>query len=522
MSTDAENDVFEIIAKNTGPITYARVPVPKRGGMVVLEGRNGVGKSELLRHIECITSGKGKGNVKDGEATGSVEAFGMTLRLGAKTTRHGKELFVESLEGRLNISKLIDPQINDPVAADAARIKVLVQLANVPAQPDLFHDICGGRDEFEKVVSGDTVEAKDLVVMAASIKRDIEKAARTSESQSEHAEGRARASHEIATKVDLTAPHDGAQLQANLEAAIREEARLKSEQLAAVKARQAIKLAKAKLEDADAAYSGLSVVDAKVLEEAAKANVVATETEVQSIEVAIKELQQKLALAQQQLKAEQQKRDSAISARKTAEQHEAMLAQCREEISKVAPIEPTAEMLEQAATEIARCREACDLGVLVRNAKEQLSESTKQLDLASQHRNRAEKLRDAAQAVDNVLSDVVSRSHKQLRVESGRLVVDTHGTKDFFHRLSAGQRARIAVDIGIACLPIDHPSILIIHQEQFEGLDPINREELAQHAVRRGVSIITARAERNEGIEAKVMSAATVIEGTAEVPLSSN
>ena len=515
MSTE-EADVFEIIAKNTGPITYARVPVPKRGGMVVLEGRNGVGKSELLRHIECITSGKGKGNVKDGAATGSVEAFGITLKLGAKTTRHGKELFVESLEGRLNISELIDPQIKDPLAADAARIKALVQLANVPPQPELFHDIVGGRDEFEAVISGDTVEAKDLVVMAASVKRDIEKAARTSESQSEHAEGRARASHEIATKVDMKAPYDGAKLQADLEAAIREEARLKSEQLAAVKARQAIKLAKDKLEDADAAYSGLSVADAKVLEEGAMQSVTLAQSQVSTLEESLREIQQKLALAQQQLKSELQKRDAAISARKTAEQHEAMLAQCREEITKVAPPEPTAEMLTRAALEITRCREACDLGVLVRNAKEQLAESEKQLDLAAMHRKRADKLRDAAQAVDNVLSDVVSRSHKQLRVEGGRLVVDSSGTKEFFHRLSAGQRARLAVDIGIACLPADHPSVLIIHQEQFEGLDPINREELAEHAIGRGVTIITARAERNDGIVSKI------IEGSSDILHTSN
>ncbi|MCB1771940.1 MAG: AAA family ATPase, partial [Candidatus Competibacteraceae bacterium] len=48
-----------IMIKNIGAIESVSIPVPKGGGVVVLRGRNGSGKSTALDAIQSAVSGKG-------------------------------------------------------------------------------------------------------------------------------------------------------------------------------------------------------------------------------------------------------------------------------------------------------------------------------------------------------------------------------------------------------------------------------------------------------------------------------
>ena len=114
-----------ITLKNIGPIENVTIPVPAEGGVVVLRGRNGSGKSTALDAIQTAITGKGKPPLRDKAAKGEIHAGGVSLTV-AKSIRRSGELVVTSLDSRLSVADLVDPGIVDPLRADASRIKALV------------------------------------------------------------------------------------------------------------------------------------------------------------------------------------------------------------------------------------------------------------------------------------------------------------------------------------------------------------------------------------------------------------
>lgn len=493
-NTGGETMIAEpITITNCGPIQHCKIPCPKPGEIIVLRGRNGSGKTTILQHVESAINGRGKGNLRDGENSGEVDAFGVTLKLGRSTRRSG-ELQVESLEGKFDISHLIDPGIKDPVAADAVRIKALVQIANVLPCPDLFYELVGGQAELEKLVSGAALSSKDLVVMAERIKRDLEAAARREEDAATLAEGKGRGAREAAAGVDVEAECDSDLLSQQLNDAIRAEERLKAERDAAVKAKDQIQTARDQLADAEATYGGLSVADALSAEQHAQVTKDAAEAAVKALEEQLRTAKQKHIVACNDFAA-------AIQARKTAESHEASMQAWRNQLDSVLPIEPPPEEIAEATAEVARCNAACDQGTLIRKAKEQLIAAEQHFAIGSARRKRSLELRDAAKGTDDVLSGVVAKSGQALRVEGSRLVLETDRRgKTFFHELSAGERARIAIDIGIDAMPANKQGVIILSQEIWEGLDPLNRDGLQEHIATRPVGLLTAEASEEEEI----------------------
>jgi energy-coupling factor transporter ATP-binding protein EcfA2 len=490
--------IEQITLSNVGPIEHLRIPFPAPGKIVVLHGRNGAGKSTALQSVESAMTGNGKVAVRDGAPSGSVEAFGVTLKL-ARSTRRSGELAVEALEGKFSISDLIDPGIIDPKAADARRIKAFAQIQKVLPAADLFYELVGGRENLEKLTRPTSLRSDDLVVMAERIKADLQESAKREEDQAVHAEGWATGARTAANGVDLKGCCDAAKLTAELNAAIREEARLKADADAAVKSQRATQLARDQLADAEAAYDGPTVAEATLAEDAAKADVDTTERDV-------RELESRLQIARQQAESARRAYSAAIATRKQAQSHETAMQRWREQVDTVQLVAPTPEQLAAAAQRVATCNTACEQGALIRKAKEQLAEADRHLHVAQGHRERAHELRDAAKGTDDVLSNIVQQSGSQLRVEGGRLVLDTERRgKTFFHELSAGERARIAIDIGIDAMPkTNRPGVIVISQEIFEGLDPVNRDALAAHIAERGVGILTAEAGEQDEITPEV------------------
>jgi len=497
------SNIEQITLTNVGPIEHVSIPFPAAGKIVVLRGRNGVGKSTAIEHVESAMTGRGKGNIRDGAPSGSVEAFGVTMRLGRSTRRSG-ELCVESIDGKFSISHLIDPGVDDPKAADARRIKALVQIGNVLPCPDLFYSLVGGREQLEKFVGRTALESDDLVTMAERVKRDLEAAARREEDQAINAEGRARGAKEAAGGVDVNGRCDAETLSAELNSAIREEAKLKAEAEAAIKSAKAAQLARDQMEDAQAEYKGPTVAEAKEAEEQTRFGVETAERTVKELELQLQQARQRAAIVRETHAA-------AIATRKTAEQHEAAMATWKKQLSSVLLTPPAPELLTAATQRVAECNAACNQGALIRRAKDHLAEAERHIATASSHRKAAQQLRDAAKGTDDVLSDVVAKSGSQLRVEHGRLVLDTEKRgKTFFHELSAGERARIAVDIGIDAMPIGKAGVITLSQEIFEGLDPVNRDALAAHIAERGVGILTAEAGEQEQITPEVYESSHV------------
>ena len=87
--------------------------------------------------IHAAVTGKGKVPIRDGEKAALVEAFGVNLRIGARVTRGGESAAV-GLEGKFDVSDIVDPGIANAESADAKRIKALVQLTGVEADISAF------------------------------------------------------------------------------------------------------------------------------------------------------------------------------------------------------------------------------------------------------------------------------------------------------------------------------------------------------------------------------------------------
>ena len=484
----------EIRLSNVGPVEHVAIPVPDGGGVVVLRGRNGRGKTKTLEAVESAITGRGKIEVRDGALKGEVDAFGVSIKVGRSTRRTG-ELEVQSLDGRLSVAELVDPGLKSPEAADAKRIKALVQLANVLPSADLFYGLVGGREQFDKLIGTSAMASDDLVTMAERIKRDLEAKARNEESQAEHAEGRARGAREAAAGVDLTSESDAAKLQARLESAIREESCLKAQVEASAKAMTAHRRATDALGDAEAEYCGPTLEEATEEESRCKTEVEQTEAKLRAAERALAEAKADHGQARTLY-------SQAIAIRKSAESHESTLRQWREQVETSIPVAPDAEQLAGASKAVTAARQAVEQGALVRAARQHLAEADAHAATAVLHRDRAEQLRDAARGTDEVLSDVVAKSGSQLRVEHGRLVLDTGRGATHFGELSMGERWKIALDIAIDALGTK--GVLTIPQEAWEALDPINRGLIAEQVSGRGVLVLTAEATEDDEIQAEV------------------
>jgi energy-coupling factor transporter ATP-binding protein EcfA2 len=177
-------------AKNLGAISEFEWPAASDGGLTVFTGWHGLGKTTLLNALNTLATGKGKPPVRDRAKSGELEAHGMTLKFGARTTRTG-ELEIVSMEGKWSLADLIDPKIADPQAADAKRIKALVMLAGVEPDIELFAKCL--QDTTAEDLSPETLEAPDLLAMAEKVKRDLEAKARKTEGRAENARGRVQA-----------------------------------------------------------------------------------------------------------------------------------------------------------------------------------------------------------------------------------------------------------------------------------------------------------------------------------------
>lgn len=485
-----------IAVENLGPVTQATIPIPETGGVVVLKGRNGAGKSRTLDAVDSLITGRGKPSVRDGALSGSVSGFGVTMKV-ARSARRTGELEVTSLDGRLSVSDLVDPQLKTPDAADARRIKALIQVANVEPSAELFYSLFGGRDQFESVVSSSAVESTDLVVMADKIKRDCEAAARKAESDADHAEGRAKGAREAAGEVDTEEFHDADALSSELETAIASKSKVEEQLDAHQKALDAAELARHRLDKAGADYDG------PTLEQAQQEEAALVESEkMHSSHVA--DLESQLRHARSELESVRVKLGSAITARKQAERHEQTVATWREQIEASIPPKPSDDVVQSVQARVREARNAVERGAVIRAALLKIEEAEKHASAALAHHKRAAQLRNIAKGTDEVLSSVVAKAGTPLRVEAGRLVLNTKRGDTYFADLSHGERWKIALDVAIKA--VGKGGVIVLQQEAWEGLDPIARQVVVDHVKGSEVVILTAECSADDDVNAEVLS----------------
>lgn len=484
--------------ENVGPIEHLSIPIPEKGGLVVLSGGNGRGKSHAINAVESLYSKDSRKQLRhsDGTPSGKVTGLGVTIRLGRSNTVKG-ELVCEALDGRVDPSMLVDPGLKDPMAADTKRLTTLVRLAGIRVSPgDWAAAIPTDAVELEHLVSADPVETADR------IRRKLHDAALARERIAENKLNESRTLENAIAGIDLQAESDRTKLQSAFEHASAYYGKAIADRENRLK-HQRDKLAARELLMANAARA----IDL----ESAEHNVLATKGVIED----------KIGQAQQmeQTIVELQSRQKLLF--REIEQSEALLKQqqervelAKEQANQIAQwtaivegdeLEPVTDAeiahIEAAKNEAAQ---AMERGETIRRAQLQADQAARLAAESEDIAETAAKLRDLARSTDSILEQaLVTAGFGSIKVYEGRLCVESDRGLEPFSELSHGERWRYALDLAAAGLP--KGSVLPVCQEAFESLDTENRRFVHNLAVERGLVIITAEATEGD-LRAEVLS----------------
>ena len=482
------SNTHTVVAENLGPIENLQFSL--QPGVTVLTAPNGSGKSILLNAMQSAAAGRGKLPLRDGAKKGRVEAFGATITIGA-SCRHTGGFAVENIEGRFDLAMLVDPGLQTPRAADAARIKALVTLMGLDADPAMFRNHQAFTD-FDEVVQLPSTP-QDLVALAAQIKRCYDAAALKAERNADAEHASATALMQQVT-VDINSEDDAGVLQSQYNAARDANARL-------LQTAQMANTYASKLAAANSMLQGVNISEQETALRALQAQLEETKEATTVLQNAIQLLGQKrLALDEEQKQLQAQLNQTAFTRSSLQTQIEAAQRQkeaiekAERAISEARVDAPTAAELDAAHKAEQAASNAVQHGALVRAAKESTKRAVAHRRSAEMHQRKALLHRDAAKATDEVLSSAIPGG--KLRVESdgdtARLMTDTIRGATPFGDLSEGERWKLAIAIGAE--QVGAGGLLVISQVGWEGIDGKNRRDLHADAVRLGVYILTAEA----------------------------
>lgn len=495
--------------RDAGPIERLSIPIPAGGGIVVLRGCNGSGKTIACQAVQALVADGERPPSRDGSPGALVEGMGARLTIGRRVSVSG-ELEVSSLEGE-DPSLLVDPGIKAEAAADVARIKALLRLSRASVGPEAFAPLVGGDEALRELCPPAALEmTSDVPAMAAAIKRAIEAAARKAEQAAENFQHKA-------SGMRATLDEMGGGPVVELVTGSAEEAR--EAHTAAVKAHAAREATREQnrklLRSAGDARAQLEALGDEGREDAialsadvaqsAQADVKTQQAELDRLTAALAQARADLARAtdharrcEQDLARQQRAAEQRAALERAVDAATGLNAVSDAELGELA------ERVSKASAEISRWA-----------VREKTSKARAEVaDLEQRGRAAAEagaELRAAAAGTERVVLDAVrSVCGDDMEIRDGRLYVRTDRAQELFSELSQGERWRIALDIAVKA--VGSSGLLVVRQEAFESLDPANRRAVADHARKLGVVILTAEAA-DGAIRAEVYDESTEVMG---------
>lgn len=470
---------------NIGPIARLSIPIPDEGGMVVLKGRNGCGKTESLDAIQSALTGKGKPPLRDLATKGEIAIGGVRLTV-AKSVRRSGQLEVTTLEGKLSIGDLVDPGLLDPVRADATRIKALVELSGIGIEED---DLVGFPAE---VLEG--IPLADPVAAMAELKRRLDIGAREYEKLAAAEQAKVKALLETLGDEFPSGPMpDQDALRTATIDAIRSLDRLRAEQAVATEAAQKAQKAREQLQTVpEIDLERLLSLRAEV------------ETQLADKEEQISLLKKRLEESKHELNLLLAQHENADLQIKQAKQQIELRTQLEHVIAASEHPGPSQTDVDVAATALEAAKQA---EAAADRLRQQLTLKDK-ADYAAEEADRLSSeavfLRRKAKQTDEVLSEIVGNIPDcPLRIESGRLIIDTKRGPTFFSDLSMGEKYRVVLPIAMRA--VGKQGLIVLSQEAFEGLDPTNRRTVADMARELGILIITAECSDDPEITTEIV-----------------
>lgn len=478
-----------------GPIEKLTIPVPEEGGVVVLRGRNGSGKSYALAGVEALARPAVRKNLRpnDEASNGRVKGLGVTLTLG-RANRASGELACAALDSACDPSFLVDPGIKDPEAADRKRLETLVRLLGIKLTAADWAGMFNGQAaELAELIDLGALAGDDPIQSADRIRRRLHDLALKQERLATSADQEAEAVRLTAADVDLTKESDEAVLRKWHERATELVVVARQEREAAAKARQRAEQARQRLAQASRDYSGPSV-------EAALERVAVATQRGNEARDALHKVELLMAQANQALESARAEWSAAQEEHKAAVRHDEMTAGWRADLEASVPECATDDQFAELEAVKSRCQQALELGARVRAAKRAMADAERLKAVAAQQAERAEKLRELARSTDTILERAMERcaGAGRVKVHDGRLCVHSsrRGGLEPVSELSHGERWALALDL--AASGIGQHGLLTVEQEAWESLDPYNREFVAGLARDRGLVIVTAEADAGE------------------------
>lgn len=476
-----------VVIDHIGPIEYFEIDFSYGYGAYELNGTKGQGKSTVLDSLDLMAGRRLFLTVTDGFPSGSVRGFGVIVPVGGKKRRRGT-MSLNALDAeKFSIADIVSPQVKDPEAADVQRIKAMVSLRNVQAEPADYFDLCGGRAGLEALVPEDKLSTDDPVLLASRVKEALEAKARVHEATAKHEATHAESYKIRVEGVDLTGESDANALQQALDAAKTVEITLRQQQKAYQVDQDRRQNARAALEAAKAGYTGPSLDEAQGALQTASANVSAADAKV-------RELTELLASAKAALSDARQQEVSAERAMASARHH---LEVCTA-WSEALEADPVAVVAEQdllaASQAVAASQQALEQGVRIRDAMQASATARRHAAEADRQREIAEQYRAKALGVFDVLSGLVRCPGMKIESVQGAprfVVIHPRRGKMLYHDMSDGERVYTAIEAVVDAL--QSPAVLTIAQRLWQDLPPADRLALHQYAMKHRLYIVGAQ-----------------------------
>ena len=479
--------VKTIRVENIGPISELSIPIPESGGVVVLHGKNGAGKTKALAATEALLSGR-SGEIAPRRGTvsgvGMIDGFGVRLRVGKRISRSGTELEVLSLDGSVDPASLVDPGIADPVRADAVRIKSLVALTGIQPTMAEYKAAIGSAAVPTSAMPSETL-LSDPLAYTAGLKKSCESLAREYETVVQKIGGELDALRAANAGIDLAADCDGKRLAETYEQAVRTCAAAEAQIQAAADAR----------DRAEEARTQLQTLKSKDIQELTD-GIAGQKHQIVEAEEREKRLKQELLEIQAYIRTYRVHLSASERALEDAVTFNELLAESARIVDAAETFNcPSTAELAILVQEQERAQRAQVTGALVREAKIRDAKIAEKESHLSEIAADGMRLREAASKVEDVLTAAVRKSGlENIRVDGCRLAVpDGDGRVKPFDELSRGERWRIVIELlakscGAGCL-------VPVSQEAWEGLDQDARKELAQIAQKKQVTLLTAQCD---------------------------
>jgi len=485
-----------LVIADVGPIKRVEVELPEPGGVLVFRGRNGTGKSHAIDGVAALTNRETRKRLRprDGTTAGTIEAPGITVRIGRANTAKG-QLELEMVAPECDISQLVDPGLKDALAADRQRLRTAVQLGAVEVareqwalhvgdwlEPDVVESIAGGLDPSNPVGA------------AEEVRRRVHELALAAEKTAERLQASAEAVLDEIAGVDLSAPSNAADLQTAHQRAVELASRLEAERTAAETAQQAREQAVQQLASVEGSLPDLEAIESE--QKAAELARFNANVAILNLEDQIKDLRSQVDQQRQAACAATTASEHArIRLQKGRQQHESV-ATLRDIVSRQVAAGPQESDLGAARQSREMAYEQMLAGDRIREALRAKQRAAETRQTAETAALRAKALRELAWSTDQVLEAALrTAGFEGLVPREGRIYVHSdRGPEglELFDELSMGERW--GATMRWLSGRLGRGGLVPLVQEAYESLDPQARQELARRARDCGLVVVTGEA----------------------------